>query len=199
MISATKMVGLAAVVALVGGVLAVSGTLDVQQDPVPAATIEERLELTGVQGTLEGLGDQENGMCEFRGGLADCRGDVSVERYDWDDDRLDGYMVVRTNKYSLSNAPIASTTHSFYLENEGGSWAGSGYGYTAPADNTGHMRATLEGAGDYEGLTAILNFDMVMDMSTLVRSWAGTGVIVGPGLPDMPEPATQGLLHQYHE
>jgi hypothetical protein len=100
------------------------------------------------------------------------------------DDRLSGKARVRFDAHAAEWT--WTWTGSVYLENGGGSWVGTGYGYLDPPSTGGelgagsHERLVLVGQDGYAGLTAILDLDARdPDSPTTV-----TGAIMSIDLPE---------------
>ena len=186
MLSGTKILGLAAVAALAGALLMAIPWNPQADVSAPGAMVSEPVEITSVTGSMEVLTQKAVGPCEEGDmELYACAGDVWMVRFDFDDDRLDGLQMSRHNRHSMGALGYAVQSLTTYGENDGGSWVGTGYAYQDPETTGLHYRTVQEGRGGYEGLTAIIN----LDEPTFGTLFEGTGVIVGPGLPDMPEPA----------
>ena len=187
MLSGTKILGLAAVAALAGALFVAIPWSPQTDVSAPRAMVGEPVEITPVTGSMQVLAQKAAGPCE-EGGIEEmyaCAGDVWMVRFDFDDDRLNGLQLSRHNRYSMGAMGYAVQSLTTYAENDGGSWVGTGYAYQDPETTGLHYRTVLQGHGGYEGLTAIIN----LDEPTFGALFEGTGVIVGPGLPDLPEPA----------
>jgi hypothetical protein len=191
MLSATKVIGLAAVAAVAGALLlTVPGNVE-RDEALPAARLDGPVEITPVSGTFGVMGQERVGDCqELEADWFACTNDVWIGKNDFDDDRLDGMLVSRHNRYAISERSYAAQSLTTFIENGGGSWAGSGYAYQDPTTSGLHYRMVLHGQDGYEGLTAIID----LDQSGFSSMFRASGVIVGPGLPEMPEPAPAEVL-----
>jgi hypothetical protein len=188
MFSATKLVGMAAVLALMGGLM-LAVPLNVTEESPPAATTPDPADyLTTVSGTAtlrstDRDGDVEYGVVGPDGiGYMD---EIYTGEIDTDDPRLDGRMRSTSNMYAHHGQATRSLT--IYLENDGGSWVGTGYGYQDPETTGYHNRWVLHGEGGYEGQHAVID----MDQSTFSVPFEVSGVIVSGDLPPMPDPAPE--------
>ncbi len=196
MFSALKLGAATAVIALVGGMLAVGVLPQEQSTPVPAAptesaspevAIEDLPPSVAVTGKMKALDDTRLATQDpdhpGPGTLwHDWAWDLSIEV---DDPRLNGlyrtnqdYMLFEgTDDYSGSLRTVVGT-----VENEGGSWTSVAHGFNKPRTSlyqSGHYVAYFSGEGGYEGLSAML---LVIPAGSY---WALDGVI-GPG--PLPEP-----------
>jgi hypothetical protein len=184
MISPTKLIAAAAVAALAGTLLLV-GPLTTTPSPMPAAQAEPGV-MTPVQGTMLVLAQSQAGKTETYPG-----GSASIDEW-WetefrvDDPRLAGQAVSRHNRHIGAATSYAGGTRRITLrvENEGGSWVGSGVAYSDPSASGIHYQLLLEGQGAYEGLDAVL----ALDNQVATGPFEVTGVIVSSGLPELPEP-----------
>ncbi len=195
MLSPAKMVAAAAVVALSGALL-LAGTFttsDTADPPVAPAAEGELASIVYVDGQVTTVGWSV--------------AEAWTDRTDWgysktnqlwtgefgtSDDRLSGLARFRINShFGESEYDFGSDAVSAYLENDGGSWIGTGRGYMdAPATEGepaagSHLQLTLEGQGDYTGLSAIVSLDQPDSYSPFEL----TGAITSVPLPAMPDAA----------
>ena len=184
MISPTRLIAAAAVAALAGTLL-LTGPPTTSPSPMPAAPAEPGA-ITPVQGWMLVLAQAQAGETETYTG-----GSASIDEW-WetefrvDDPRLAGQAVSRHNRHIGTATSYAGGTRriTVRVENEGGSWVGSGVAYSDPSTSSVHYQLLLEGQGAYEGLDAIL----ALDNQTATAPFEVTGVIVSSGLPELPEP-----------
>lgn len=188
MFSATKMVGLAATVALIGSVMLVAVPLGGTQDAtVPAATVDEPSAISAFSGTMELLDGGQAGAIERHDwGVATLDRQVHFE-YDVDDPRLRGDGRLRLNEYDIKGLARGPNVATVYIEDDEGSWTGGGPGYRGPEDAGYHFQSTLTGHGAYEGLTALLTGDQAYYGAPFEIE----GVVIEGPLPPLPEPADE--------
>jgi hypothetical protein len=186
MFSATKLVGLAATVALIGSVMLVALPLGGGQEATaPAATVDEPRAISAFSGTMELLDGGETGVAERHAwGIATLDRQVHFE-YDVDDPRLRGVGRLRLNEYDIKGLSRGPNVATVYIEDDEGSWSGGGPGYRGPEDAGYHFQSTLTGHGAYEGLTAILTGDQAYYGAPFEIE----GVVIEGPLPPFPEPA----------
>ena len=184
MISPTKLIA-AATVAALAGTLLLAGQPTTTRPAMPAAQAEPGV-LTPVQGTMLVLAQSQAGETgTYTGGSAAIDEWWETE-FRVDDPRLAGQSVSRHNRHIGAATSYAGGTRriTLRLENEGGSWVGSGVAYSDPSASGIHYQLLLEGQGGYEGLDAIL----ALDNQVATAPFEVTGVIVSSGLPELPDP-----------
>ena len=187
MFSPTKLVSATAVAAL-AGVLLLAGPFTTQESVPPPAASSVESDTSGatlVRGELEMNRDYpgRSESLDWGYSLTDALNTIELTM---SDERLSGRGRLRWNAHADDWTWV--WTESVYLENEGGSWVGSGFGYMDPPSTGGelgagnHERLVLEGQDGYAGLTAILDFDEKdSDSPTEV-----TGAIMAMTLPQTP-------------
>ena len=193
MFSATNVAAAAAIAALAGALLVVAPltTREIDQPAAPLADADAE-GVTLVHGVAEWSSQEYAGNTESHDWGYAVRDGLDTIEFTMDDARLSGPARVRFN----FNRPTEDywtwlSSESFYLENDGGSWAGTGYGYADPPATEGelgsarHERLVLVGQGGYEGLTAVLDLDSEHADAPL----EATGAIVALGMPEMPAAA----------
>jgi hypothetical protein len=197
MFSATNVAAAVAITALAGALLVAAplATQDGSQPAAPAADVEAA-GVTLVSGVIEGTGQEYAGSTESHDWGYAVRDALKAVEFAVSDERLSGPALLRGNW----NRPADDmwtwvATETVYLQNEGGSWTGTGYAYADPPATEGeygsgtHERLVLEGHDGYEGLTAILDLDSEhMHAPTEV-----SGAIVPLDLPEMPAAAPTTL------
>lgn len=197
MFSPTKLVAAAAVAALMGGML-VAGPFATQDSNKPAApTVDDvAAGITLVSGDVAAQHQGYFGDTESRDWGYAVRDALSSAELAMSDERLSGEAIFRGHWNRLGDDSWTwVATESVYLENEGGSWTGTGHAYVDPASTGGslgsgrHERLVLEGQDGYEGLTAFLDFDSEHADAPIKIS----GAIVTLGLPEMPGAAPTTL------
>lgn len=184
LLTAAAGVTLAAALMLVGPF----ASEDTVEPIAPAADIEAPV-VTLVNGVMELTSEDFRGYTEAleRGySITDL---LNTGEFTMSDERLSGRARVRGNAHADEMTWV--WTESVYLENDGGAWVGTGYGYLDPVSTGGelgsgnHERLVLVGQGGYAGLTAIIDLDAAnYDAPVEV-----TGVIVPFDLPPAPEAA----------
>ena len=140
---------------------AVAGTLD--DAPV---TVDEGESTVTADGVTEVLGASTTGTVNF------------------DDERLSGTQRSEANERRYGSSGEGSlATGTMSIENAAGTWAGTFVRISPPGREGGLLQAELVGEGAYEGLSAILRYD-------LGKPWGDAGMIAGvvyPGtLPEYP-------------
>lgn len=183
MFSPAKLVGISAVIALVGALM-VATPPSHEATPFSAAAPSGPTEIAQVEGTLLLLSEDEHGVAENHDWGTIITDQLWTGQYDLDDDRLDGYGRARFNGHHIAFVG-GPKSGSYYLENDGGSWVGSGHAWSGLGAGGWHHRLVLDGQGAYDGLTAILSLDQESVTPTLQVS----GVVFDGGLPPMPDPA----------
>lgn len=185
MFSATKLVGLAAIVALVG---ALTIALPANQPVEPggsAASPTAPPEMTPFSGTMGVLSIDESGdRVEHDWGLGMMDQQWTFV-HEFDDERLNGRGRSRVNDHQIDGQRGGPKSFTLYIENDGGSWVGTGRAYNGVNGGGWHHQTVLTGQGGYEGLTAILAADQEYQADTLDVH----GVVFTGGLPPLPEPA----------
>lgn len=194
MLSPAKMIAAAAAAALGGALLLASPfTTSDTAEPVAPAAEAELPSITYVDGQME-LVDWSDA-------------EVSTDSSDWgysrtnqlarlrsesSDERLSGLSRFRINtNFGKSGYDFGSDAVSVFLENDGGSWIGTGRGYVDAIATQGepaagaHLQLILEGQEGYAGLSAILSLDQPDEYSPFEL----TGAITSVPLPAMPDAA----------
>ena len=121
--------------------------------------------------------------------VSDVRTTTTVE---FDDARLSGLQRVRRNelRFGAEDGGIVAAG-SISIENDGGTWSGT-FESATPPGRAGALRAAkLTGEGDYDGLLALLHYDLSKDVGDPAMI---TGVVIPGGLPDRP---TREQLEDY--
>jgi hypothetical protein len=189
MFSATKLIAAVTVVALSGALL-LAGPFTQKADPSePLAAVDDSLAATLFSGQMSDLSNDDPGKSEsydWGYSIADRLFSAELELTD---ERLSGPARIRSNFYARDWDWQEAL--SIFLENDGGSWVGTGRGYMDPASTGGslgaglHMQVVLQGQGGYEGLNAIMAIDQVSSDQPLEVS----GAITHLDLPPAPGPA----------
>lgn len=208
--SALKLGVATAVIALVGGVLAISGLPDPQADQVPAAAtessspevaIEDLPPYAAVTGKMwpgaNTYGPTKDPDHPGPGTL--WRDWVWELRLEVDDPRLNGpfrtnqnYLLFEDDSRDAYNSRGSLRTTIGTLENEGGSWTQAGYGFSKPGSSSysaNNYVLFFTGEGGYEGLTVMLF------MVPAGSYWQLDGVIAPGPFPEQPtslDPAAAG-------
>ncbi len=141
---------------------AVAGTL--ADAPV---TVDEGVSTVSAEGVTEVLGAITTGTVTF------------------DDERLSGTQRSEANERRFDTSGESSlATGTMSIENAAGTWAGTFVRISPPGREGSLLQAELVGEGAYDGLSAVLRYD-------LGRPWGDAGMIAGvvyPGtLPDYPD------------
>lgn len=158
-------------------------------EPITPAADTESPGVTRVGGVMELTSEDFPGYTEALERGYSITDRLSTGELRMSDERLSGRARVRGNAHADEMSWV--WTESVYLENDGGAWVGTGYGYLDPASTGGelgsgnHERLVLVGQGGYAGLTAIIDLDAAhYDAPVEV-----TGAIVPFDLPEAPEAA----------
>jgi hypothetical protein len=143
------------------GATAVAGTL-----ADAPATVDEGVSTMSAEGVTEVLGATTTGTVSF------------------DDERLSGTQRSEANERRYGTSGEGSlATGTMSIENDAGTWAGTFVRISPPAREGSLLQAELVGEGAYEGLSAILRYD-------LGKPWGDAEMIAGvvyPGaLPEYP-------------
>ena len=188
MFSATKLVGIAAAVALFGALMLVVPLGPPDADPVADAPAVEPGEIIPFSGGMRVLGQD---------------GAPEIERFDWGESRVGEQWTVRLENMSDARLNgVATGFHNVYgvgprktylrsyrgrlfTKDENGTWLETGHGYQDPETTSVHYRSQLVGEGSYEGLFAIMS----CDQESFSGGWNCEGVIFEGGLPELPEVA----------
>jgi hypothetical protein len=185
MFSAVKLVAIAASIALAGA-LALALPASQPEGPAPgaesAAAAAELTPFTGMM--LVRSTDRAGDRVEHDWGIARMDQQWTFE-YDLDDERLNGMGRSRVNNHQITGSNGGPKSYTLYIENDGGSWVGTGRAYNGVNGGGWHHQMVLTGQGAYEGLAAILSADQHSMSSVLEVS----GVVFTGGLPALPEPA----------
>lgn len=186
MLSATKMVSLAAVTALVGSVMLVAGPLSVEQASEQTDVVGGPSDVAAVHGTFELTGDGPSPNTVHHDWGAALEWQLGFE-LDVDEPRLRGDGRMRMNEYDILGLPKGPTATSLYVENDEGAWSGEAKGYRGPDLAGYHFMAELAGHGGYDGLTAILMGNQAFYGDDLTIS----GLVYRGAPPPMPGPADE--------
>ncbi len=192
MISPAKLVTGAAVAALMGALLLARPftSQEVSDQASPAGPSDEPI-VTLVSGQMSGRFDQDSpGKTEATDWGYSVTDALGTFQLDTSDERLSGPLRMRTDYYARSGYEYGPFAFTVYLENDGGSWDGSGVAYLDPIATEGdpggaHMQAVLSGQDAYQGMTAIL----AMDTQGWSSDWAVSGSLQPFQLPPAPEAA----------
>ena len=153
MFSATKLLAMAASVALFGA-LTLALPLSQQQDPVtPGAEAPAFGEITSFTGEMEVLGQDRVGSVD---GIS-TTGEQWTTRLTTTDPRFSGLATGFHNLYQADQGPgfVRAHTSRQFTEDADGTWLSTGRGYQDP-ETTGVTWVTHSaGEGTYEGLSAI--------------------------------------------
>ena len=188
MFSPAKMVAAATALALTGALL-LAGPFTTPAQPPPAAPAYEPGVITPVEGTMRVRTQPRAGDIGTYAGGTSSLDEWWETEYEVSDPRLNGVAVSRHNR----NLPVDSTSHggartiTIRLDNDGGTWVGTGRAYSDPRSGI-HYQVHLTGQGGYEGLDAII----ALDNESASAPFEVSGAIISGGLPEMPEevPAT---------
>ena len=157
MFSATKLLAVAASVALFG---ALTLTVPTGQLPVavaPGAEVPALDKMTSFTGELEVLGkDQIGTTAEFDWGFGRT-GEQWTTRLTTTDPRYSGLTTGLHNNHQMaSGGPyLAVHTSRMFTQEAGGTWLQAGYGYQDPETNQVTYVTQSSGEGVYDGLSAI--------------------------------------------
>ena len=185
MISATKMIGLAASLALVGALALALPANQPEGSVGPAAAPAEPAEMAPFSGTMRTLSIDDYGETVAHDWGRALMDQQWTFEHDFDDERLNGMGRSRVNDHRIAGSSGGPKSFTLYIENDGGSWVGTGRAYNGVNGGGWHHQTVLTGQGGYEGLTAILAADQSAQSSVLEVS----GVMFTGGLPPLPEAA----------
>lgn len=195
MFSTTKLVGLAAVAALVGGLL-VAVPLGTQQqtNPMPAAApAAEPGEISPFSGTVRPLGQNGIGEIKHHDWGTSATGEQWTVRWETDDPRFTGVSTGFQNAYSIDPSGSWLRAYRSRLFTDEGSWLATGRAYQNPETTEMHHQEYAVGEGAYEGLYAMTTFRY--DESGAMIDVEGA--IFEGGLPATPEAAPDELPWPY--
>jgi hypothetical protein len=206
MFSATKLVGMAAVAALIVAVLVV-GPPDIRQEVGPAAapeaTIAQR-EISPFSGTMQVLSQDGYGVSEpTDSGGSTTLGEQWTVEVQTDDPRFSGLGTTYDNVYvlmlldpedgQLSNGYVR--TYKGRLFTDEGSWLTTGRAVQNPETGGLHFQELAVGEDAYAGLCAMSTFDQDEFGDTF---WV-EGAIFSGCLPEIPAEAPTKLPPPYDE
>ena len=161
---------------------------EVVATPVPAPIDIELDGVTAVGGTVvEPKTVDEGTLGMSASGATETMGITTEARVELDDPRLTGIQEVVRNERSFGDGKASVSTGAMRITNEGGSWSGTFESVTSPG-RPGELRAvTLSGDGEFEGLAALLLYD-------LAKAWGDPSMVSGvispwplPAAPDRSE------------
>jgi hypothetical protein len=183
MFSATKLVGLAAAVALFGIVMLALPVNPPQNQQAPSAQVPMHGEVTPFSGSMDMIGVDDMGVrTEFDwGGMA--TGEQYTARYMNDDPRYSGLNSAYYAVYVIGPELIQLRVYNGRLFTKDGSWQTFGRGYTHPETGLFTMQEYAVGEGPYEGLFALNTIQERSGVDELDME----GVIFEGGLPELPE------------
>lgn len=194
MFSALKVGVATALVALVGGVLALS-LLPQPQEPLPPAAeatevaVGDLPRYAAIEGKVYAHSEtnrateaRQEGLPEVIGTDWGYRGLVETN-----DPRLNGFYDTNQNYHQFLAPPASGTVRSGIgrISNKGGSWAAELYGFSRPGESdhsANHYVSFLTGEGGYEGLSAMLWMDPEPG-----THWRLEGVIAPGPMPEPPD------------
>ena len=185
MFSATKMVAIAAAIALYGAVM-LAGSLNQPPDaPVPGAPAFEPGEITPISGTLRVLGQDNAGMITRYDWGETVEGEQWTVRITTDDPRFSGVNTGYHNLYAVGPDSIDLRTYNGRFFTKEGSWLTTGRGYQNPLTGGIQYQEYAIGEGALEGLSAITS----CGQEQFSNMFQCEGVIFEGGLPEMPAEA----------
>jgi len=154
---------------------------------VAAADGPMQSQATAVAGTLNDapVTVDEGDSTVTAGGVTEILGASTTGTVTFDDERLSGTQRSEANERHYGSSGEGSlATGTMSIENAAGTWAGTFVRISPPGREGGLLQAELVGGGAYEGLSAVLRYD-------LGKPWGDAGMIAGvvyPGtLPDYPD------------
>jgi hypothetical protein len=156
-----------------------------EQAVAPAAPAPVSAEdFAGFTGTFWGVGPTEKGQRSDHDWGSATEGDVYRHMtLNVSDDRLSGTGSAVHNSVRFTNGAVHGVrTLSARLENDGGSWEGTGIAFQDPNDRLMRYELLLSGRDGYEGLSAMLS--LVSD--TGLSNHEATGVVFPGELPPYP-------------
>jgi hypothetical protein len=201
MFNATKFVFAGAIVALFGGFLLAGVLTGPSGDLSPAAVTDSAVDGTSAQPTsakaVDFSGDypylsaQGGEMSLLADGFVVMGEQIDGVLTELDDHRLNGkvrYVVNRIDHESAGDV----VSYVVRIDNDGGSWLGTGYGYNDTADpgfvfdhgnrmRGGFDTTVLRGSGGYEGLSAIMVNERAGD------TFRVEGVVFSGEIAELPE------------
>lgn len=192
MLSATRMVGLAAVLALLGGLtLALPiGAPDTEPDPVVTDIEAGTGEITNASGSIEFLAQDTTVDAEHFDWGAVKNGDQWTMRWEMSDPRISGVETHFQNNHELGalKRRVFTFTGRLFTDEPEGTWLQSGRAYQDPETAGIQMQVYSVGEGSYSGLTAISS----CVQERVAFAWDCEGAIFENGLPESPaEPPSE--------
>ncbi len=192
MISATKLVGIAAAVALFGA-LTLALPFGSQQDTqTPAAPAVDPGGITSYSGTSKVLGQNHMGTAEQLDWGTSREGEQWTSRMETTDSRMSGLSTCYSNVYETGEGGLGwlrTFNCRFVTREDGGTWREVGQGYMDPESTAIHYQYQMVGEGTFEGLYAIQRCDAPKYGVTFQCE----GVIFSGGLPPMPDAAPEAI------
>lgn len=191
MLSATKLVGLAAVLALLGGLtLALpGGAPDTERDTV-TNTEAGTGEIANASGSIRFLGQDLTVDAEHFDWGTVKTGDQWTTRWEMSDPRISGLETHFQNIHELGplKRRVFTFTGRLFTDEPEGTWLQSGRAYQDPESMGILMQVYSVGEGVYDGLTAISS----CAQERVSFTWDCEGAIFDSGLPEFPaEPPTE--------
>lgn len=176
-------------------VLAVSGTLLVSQigterTTVPGSTtINMELSPGYVDGTVTLIEEPDYDATPLGEGYFQWITPVATLRWETDDQRLSGDATAVEHGMQHFNTWNGVRTIDWTLENDGGSWTGTGNAFSRADGGEGFV--ILDGHGDYDGLSAFVSFGREPEDSFTTEVREIRGVIFPAAPPTAPGRTTE--------
>ena len=186
MFSATKLVGIAAAVALFGALMLTVPFGSQQDTPSPAAPAADPGGITTYSGTYKVLGQNHMGAAERFDWGTSREGEQWTSRTEMSDLRMSGLSTCYSNVYQTGEGGLGwlrTFNCRTFSGEDGGTWREVGQGYMDPKTSGIHYQYQKVGEGVYEGLYAIQRCDMPRYGDTFECE----GAIFSGGLPPTPE------------
>lgn len=192
MFSATKLVGVAAAVALFGTLMLAVPFGPQQEVRTPAAEIPAEGRVTTFTSEMTAL-DHEVGDVEYlTDSLVFKPGEQVILKITSSDSRMSGVIAGFQNVYEVGPLKRRLSAWTGRLMTDGGSWLQSGRGYQS-SDSTTHTMISSIGEGAYEGLTALYS----CGQTSFFADWTCNGVITEVGWPEYPAEAPAEIPSVY--
>lgn len=181
MFSATKLVGIAAAVALFGALMLAVPFGPQQEVRTPAAEIPADGRVTTFTSEMTALDHAVGDVEHLTDSLVYKPGEQVILKITSSDPRMTGVVTGFQNVYEVGPLKTRLNAWTGRLMTDGGSWLQSARGYQSP-DSTVQLTTYSIGEGAYEGLAALYS----CEQPSFFADWTCHGAITEVGWPEFP-------------